>query len=115
MNSSYLLPHTTERNIIDAAAHAILMGYTQIWILEWVNAMRPEPGKKLTPSQRRAAQHLRQDSVQEGHSYVLIGENGQCFGWTEKWHAALEASKLLAVESTGRITIGLLKANVTWH
>ncbi len=41
---SYVFPPTTENDIIDAAEHAIPMGYTQRWILEWVNAMRWRTG-----------------------------------------------------------------------
>jgi hypothetical protein len=91
------------------------MGSTQIWILEWVNAIRPELGKKLKSVQRRAVQTLRQDQVQEGVSYVLIGENGQRFGSTEKVSAALGASKAIAVERAVRIAVGFLTANVPWH
>jgi hypothetical protein len=105
----------TEGNIIDAAAQAIPLGYTQLWILEWMRAIRPELGQKITPSQRRAAQHLSQASVQEGHSYVLIGENGQCFGCTEKLPTAIGASRLLAVARQVRIALGSLQMNVTWH
>jgi hypothetical protein len=112
---SYVFPPTPEHDILDAAAHAIPMGSTQIWILEWVNAVRPELGKKLKPSQRRTVHTLRQDQMQEGHSYVLIGENGQCFGGTEKVSAALGASKAIASERTVRIAVGFLTANVTWH
>jgi hypothetical protein len=112
---SYVFPPTTERDILDAAAHSIPMGYTQIWILEWVNAVRPEPGKRLKPSQRRAAHTLRRDGVQEGRSYVLLSENAQCFGSAETLQAALGASKALAIEHTVRIAVGFLKANVTWH
>jgi hypothetical protein len=95
---SYLFPHTTESDIIDAAEQSIPMGYTQIWILEWINAIRPESVKKTKPFQRRAAQNLRRDRVQEGHSYVLIGENAQCFGCTDTLQAALGASKSIAIE-----------------
>jgi len=112
---SYVFPQTTESHIIEAAAQSIPMGYTQLWILEWVRAIRPELGQKIKPSQRRAAQHLRQDRVQEGYSYVLIGENAQCFGGTEKLHTAIGASRSIAVERQVRIALGLLKANVTWH
>jgi hypothetical protein len=112
---SYIFPPTTQNDILDAAAQAIPMGYTQLWILEWINAMRPEPGKQRMPFQRRAVHHLRQDQVQEGHSYVLIGEHGQCFGFTNTWHTATGASKAIAVASTSRIVVGFLKANITWH
>lgn len=112
---SYVFPPLAESDIIEAAAHSIPMGYTQIWILEWINAVRPEPRKKIKPFQRRATQHLKPERFQEGHSYVLIGENARCFGGAETLPAALGASKVLAVESAVRIVIGLLKANVTWH
>lgn len=112
---SYLFPHTTESNVIDEAARSIPMGSTQIWILTWMTALRPEPGKKITPSQRRAAQNLKLDRVEEGSAYVLIGETGQCFGCTERLQAALGASRLIAVERSVRIAIGLLQANVPWH
>jgi hypothetical protein len=112
---SYLFPQMTEGHIINAAAQAIPLGYTQIWILEWVRAMRPKPGQKIRPSQRRAVQHLSQASVQEGHSYVLIGEHGQCFGCTENLSTAIGASKLLNVARQVRIALGLLQMNVTWH
>jgi hypothetical protein len=112
---SSLFPPMLEHDTLDAAAHAIPMGSTQLWILEWINAMRPEPGKKLKPFQRRAVHTLRQERVQEGHSYVLIGENGQGFGGTEKMQAALGASKAIAVERVVRIAVGFLAANVTWH
>ena len=112
---SYLFPQMSEDHIINAAAQAIPLGYTQVWILAWVRAMRPEPGQKIRPSQRRAVQHLSQASVQEGHSYVLIGEHGQCFGCTEKLSTAIGASKLLTVARQVRIALGLLQMNVTWH
>jgi hypothetical protein len=51
--------HTTEHTIIDHAAHSIPLGYTQLWILGWISAMRLEPETKIKPSQRRAAQNLR--------------------------------------------------------
>jgi hypothetical protein len=111
----YLFPLMPEHDILDAAAQAIPMGYTQIWILEWVNAVRLELGKKLKPSQRRAAYMLRQDQIQERRSYVLIGEQGQCFGGTDKRQAALGAAKAIASERRIRIAVGLLTANVTWH
>jgi hypothetical protein len=79
---SYLSPLMPEHDILDAAAQSIPMGSPQRWILEWVNAVRPERGKQMKPSQRRAAHTLRQDRVQERHSDVLIGEHGQCFGST---------------------------------
>jgi hypothetical protein len=92
------------------------MGSTQLWILEWVNAVQPKlVKKKIKPFQRHAAHTLRQDQMQEGVSYVLIEENGQCFGGTEQTQAALGASKAIAVERVVRIAVGLLKANVTWH
>src|SRR5687767_5887952 len=74
---SSVFPPTPEHDILDAAAHAIPMGSTQLWILEWITAMQPERGKKLKSVQRRAVQTLRQDQMQEGRSYVLIGEHGQ--------------------------------------
>jgi hypothetical protein len=40
----------TEDHIIDAVAQAIPLGYTQVWILEWVRAMRPELGQKIIPA-----------------------------------------------------------------
>jgi hypothetical protein len=48
---SYLFPQTTESDIIDTAAQSIPVGYTQLWILEWINAVQPEPTKKLRPFQ----------------------------------------------------------------
>ncbi len=112
---SYLFPNATENSVIDEAERSIPMGYTQIWILEWINSIRPNPGKKIRPFQRRAAQDLRPGGVQEGRSYVLIAENGQCLGCTEKLHGAIGAAKLIAIEKQVRIAVGLLKANVTWH
>ncbi len=112
---SYLFPPTTESHIMDAAAQSIPMGYTQIWILEWIRAVRPELGQKTTPSQRRAAQHLSQDGTRAGYSYVLIGESAQYLGGTENLHTAIEASRLLVLEKRVRIALGLLKASVTWH
>jgi hypothetical protein len=112
---SYLFPSMPENDIVAEAEAAIPMGYTQIWILEWIAAIRPESGKKIQPSQRRAAQNLRLNGVLEGRSHILIGENGQCFGCTEKLQAAIGASRLLAVEKHIRIAIGLLAANITWH
>jgi hypothetical protein len=105
----------TENDLLDAAAQAIPMGYTQLWILEWVSAIRPELGTKSKPFQRRAVHTLRQEQVQEGHSYVLLGEHGQCFGGTAKVSAALGASKAIASERSLRIAVGFLTANVTWH
>jgi hypothetical protein len=105
----------TENDILDAAAQSIPMGYTQLWVLEWINAVRPELGKKITPFQRRAVHTLRQERVQEGCSYVLIGEHGQCFGGTAKVSAALGASKAIASERGVRVAVGFLTANVTWH
>jgi hypothetical protein len=84
-------------------------------MLEWINAIRPELGKKLKSFQRRALHRLRQDRMQEGHSYVLIGEHGQCFGGTETVQTALGASKAIAVERSVCIAVGFLRANVTWH
>jgi hypothetical protein len=112
---SYIFPPTAESDILDAAAHCIPMGYTQIWVLEWINAVRPTLGKPPRPSQRRAAQQLRLDRMQEGHTYVLIGENAQCFGGTERLPWALGASRWLAAERAMRIAVGLLTANITWH
>jgi hypothetical protein len=51
----------------------------------------------------------------EGHSYVLIGENARCFGWTDKLNVAIGAARLLAAEEQVRVVIGLLKGDVTWH
>jgi hypothetical protein len=112
---SYLFPPTAEHVILDAASQSIPMGYTQLWILERITAMRPALGKNMKPSQRRAVHTLRQDRVQEGHSYVLIGEHGQYFGGTDKLSAALGASKAMAAERAVRIAVGFLTANVTWH
>ena len=112
---SYVFPPMAESDIIEAAAQSIPMGYTQIWILEWINAVRPEPRKKIKPFQRRATHHLRPERFQEGHSYILLGENARCFGGAETLPAALGASKVIAVESAVRIAIGLLKATVMWH
>jgi hypothetical protein len=55
---SYLFPETMEKEIINEAEQTIPVGYTQLWILEWITAIRPESGEKVKPSQRRAAQHL---------------------------------------------------------
>jgi hypothetical protein len=63
----------------------------------------------------RYIQHLSQANVQEGHSYVLIGENGQCFDCTERLSTALGASKVLTVARRIRSALGLLQINVTWH
>jgi hypothetical protein len=112
---SYLFPPMPGNDILDAAAQAIPMGYTQLWILEWVSAIRPELGKKMKPFQRRAVHYLRQNQVQEGHAYVLLGEHGQCFGGTAKVSAALGASKAIASERILRIVVGFLTANITWH
>ena len=112
---SYLFPDAPESDIIGEAERCIPMGYTQIWILEWVVSVRPEPGKKTKSHQRRAAQELAQGGIREGHSYVLIGEHSRCFGHTEKLHAAKGAAEALAAENSVRIAIGLLKANMTWH
>jgi hypothetical protein len=112
---SYVFPPMTEHDILNAAAQSIPMGSTQLWILEWVNAIQPELGKKMKPFQRRAAHTLLQDQMQEGRSYVLIGEHGQCFGGTEQMQTALGASKAIAVDRAVRIAVGFLIANVPWH
>ena len=53
---SYLFPDAPESDIIGEAERCIPMGYTQIWILEWVVSVRPEPGKKNeVPSAARRA------------------------------------------------------------
>lgn len=112
---SYLFPDAPESDIIGEVERCIPMGYTQIWILRWMVSVRPEPGKKTKPFDRRAAQDLAQAGIREGRSYVLIGENSRCFGHTEKLHCATGAAGVLAAENSVRIAIGLLKANVTWH
>lgn len=112
---SDLFPVAPESDIIDEAERCIPMGYTQIWILQWVASVRPEPEKTTKPFQRRAAQELAQTGIREGHSYVLIGEHSRCFGHTEKLHAARRAAEALAAENSVRIAIGLPKANLTWH
>jgi hypothetical protein len=108
-----------EDDIIAEAEHTIPMGYTQLWILEWVMSVRPRAGKlkrkKVKPSQRRAAENLRQDGLQERNSYVLLGKNGRCFGWSDNPHSAVGAAKLIAEEGMVRVAIGLLQANITWH
>lgn len=116
---SYLFPDMADNDIIVEANHTIPMGYTQIWILEWVMSVRPQAGKikrkKAQPFQRRAVESLRQGGAQERRSYVLLGEEGLCFGWSDKLHSAEGAAKLIAEEKKLRVVIGLLRANITWH
>ena len=116
---SYLFPEMAEDDIIIEADRTIPTGYTQIWILEWIRAVRPQSGKikreKVKPFQRRAVENLRQSGAQERQSYVLLGENGLCFGWSDKLHSAEGAAKLIAEEKKLRVVIGLLRADITWH
>jgi len=116
---SYLFPDMAEGDIITEANHTIPMGYTQIWILQWIMSVRPQSGKikrkKVKPFQRHAVEDLRQGGVQERQSYVLLGEDGLCLGWSDKLRSAEGAAKLIAEEKKVCVAIGLLRANITWH
>lgn len=116
---SYLFPDMSENDIVAEADRTIPMGYTQLLILEWIKSVRPRyqrnKGKKVRPSQRRAAEELSQGGAQEGQAFVLLTENGLCLGWSPKLQLAESAALAIAEERKSRIVIALLRANITWH
>ena len=112
---SYLFPEISEQAIVAEAERTIPMGYTQIWVLEWIKAVQPDFAKKTRPAQRRSVEKIGHGTVRENISFVLFGENGICFGSTDSIHTAREAAGFLAVEKKTRIVIGLLRVNISWH
>lgn len=112
---SYLIEGMTEHEIIREAERTIPMGYTQIWVLQWASAVRPEYGREASAEERQATGELRQDRPREDHSYVLLGENARNFGWTGGVEAATRAARAIAAKERVRVAIGLLKNDVTWH
>jgi len=112
---SYLFPDCNDNEVIDAAESSIPVGYTQIWILEWITALRPKPAREVKASERRAAGDLKLHGAREGRSYILIAENGRCFGIADTLHRARAAAVAIGTQERVRIAVGRLKADVTWH
>lgn len=111
---SRLFPETKGDIMVAEAERCIPMGYTQIWVIQWARSINPG-ATKIKSSQRRAAQNLRKDRIQEQRSWVLLGEDGVYLGWSDKLHSAVEAAGVISAEKRIRIAIGLLKADITWH
>ena len=111
---SYLFPPIPRGNVVRVAEETVPMGYTQLWILQWEAALRPERRRAIRPAQRRAARAVAETRPGE-RSFVLLGERTGAVGAAETLRAATAAARVIAVEARAQIVVGLLVADVTWH
>ncbi len=111
---SYLFEAALVNEVIGEAGASIPMGYTELWVIQWLKSVHPISGGPRVRSVRGGSP-LRQERVTEGRSYLVIARDGRYWGWSGRLEQAATVAQKISSEHGIALAIGLLKANVTWH
>jgi len=111
---SYLFEAASVNEVIEEAGATIPMGYTQLWIIQWLKSVHPMSGDRKV-RRARAGSPLRQERAIAGQSYLAIARDGRYWGWSESLERAASAAQKISNNQGIALAIGLLKADESWH